>query len=469
MSSFHDRGRLCSAALALAALVLPASAQAQTALNLRALGGLAPFGALPNTSAGMAALAANYSVTGAIQTGTAGQPALQPFGFQQQQALSDAFITSANGTQLADGLGSKLGAVYRSLALYASADYGKTTTITNVSPAVATLIGYTSALSGADSNAAKYFFGNATYVNGKTTSPLSKDALDIFTAAGVKADAYGIAYHVPAGSPGSDPNGDSRPFQTEKTFVGYAGTDYFGAPALNVDYLAGPAQPLVASPAFPSGHTTYGYTESLLLALLVPERYTQMIARGAEYGNSRIVLGAHYAMDVIGGRTLAYYDLAQLLAGTPGYAGQTFGRFTVTDYAGAFAAAKADLDKALESGCGKPVAVCAQADGSRFKDGPADAAFYESTQTYGLPVVFASTASKVEDVGALAPEAGHLLTAAFPKLTLAQADRILTETEGPGGGFLDNGRAFGLYSRLDLYKAGERAASLSAAVTPGHS
>jgi len=140
VSSFHDRGRLCSAALALAALVLPASAQAQTALNLRALGGLAPFGALPNTSAGMAALAANYSVTGAIQTGTAGQPALQPFGFQQQQALSDAFITSANGTQLADGLGSKLGAVYRSLALYASADYGKTTTITNVSPAVATLI-----------------------------------------------------------------------------------------------------------------------------------------------------------------------------------------------------------------------------------------------------------------------------------------------------------------------------------------
>jgi hypothetical protein len=34
----------------------------------------------------------------------------------------------------------------------------------------------------------------------------------------------------------------------------------------------------------------------------------------------------------------------------------------------------------------------------------------------------------------LTPEAGYLLTAAFPSLTLAQADAILTNTEGPGGG-----------------------------------
>src|ERR1700677_2654765 len=50
---------------------------------------------------------------------------------------------------------------------------------------------------------------------------------------------------------------------------------------------------------------------SLVLALLVPERYQQMIARASEYGNDRILMGAHYAMDVLGGRTLAAYDLAQ--------------------------------------------------------------------------------------------------------------------------------------------------------------
>jgi len=68
-----------------------------------------------------------------------------------------------------------------------------------------------------------------------------------------------------------------------------------------------------------------------------------------------------------------------------------------------------------------------------------------------------------EDVGKLAHEAGYLLTAAFPSLTLNQADRILTETEGPGGGFLDDGSSFGVYSRLNLYAAAQRAVRVAAA------
>jgi hypothetical protein len=48
-------------------------------------------------------------------------------------------------------------------------------------------------------------------------------------------------------------------------------------------------------------------------------------------------------------------------------------------------------------------------------------------------VVFAQTATGAEDVCKVALEAGYLLTAAFPYLTLAEADAILTETEGPGG------------------------------------
>ena len=80
------------------------------------------------------------------------------------------------------------------------------------------------------------------------------------------------------------------------------------------------------------------------------------------------------------------------------------------------------------------------------------------TQTYGLPIVYPGVAAATEDVAKTAPEAGCLLTAAFPHLTLAQADQILTETEGPGGGFLDNGSNFGLYSRLNLFAAAEKAA-----------
>lgn len=85
-------------------------------------------------------------------------------------------------------------------------------------------------------------------------------------------------------------------------------------------------------------------------------------------------------------------------------------------------------------------------------------AFYNATQTYGLPVVYPENAGKLEDIGTLAPEAGYLLTTAFPALTLEQANRILTETEGPGGGFLDDGSSFGVYSRLNLYVAAGRAA-----------
>ena len=111
------------------------------------------------------------------------------------------------------------------------------------------------------------------------------------------------------------------------------------------------------------------------------------------------------------------------------------------------------MTAALETGCGDEIAACAKDDTSRFSDPARDEAFYAATQTYGLPVVFPQTADAVEDVAKLAPEAGYLLTAAFPSLTLEEADRILTETEGPGGGFLDDGSAFGVYSRLNLYAA----------------
>jgi len=84
-------------------------------------------------------------------------------------------------------------------------------------------------------------------------------------------------------------------------------------------------------------------------------------------------------------------------------------------------------------------------------------AFYAVTQTYGLPVVYPEMAGKAEDVGKVAPEAGYLLTAAFPSLSLEQANQILTETEGPGGGFLNDGSPFGVYSRLNLYAAAGRA------------
>jgi hypothetical protein len=182
-----------------------------------------------------------------------------------------------------------------------------------------------------------------------------------------------------------------------------------------------------------------------------------MVARAAEYGNSRIVIGAHYAMDVIGGRTLALYDLAQLLANRPGYVGESREGIQIDDFRKELIDARPYVAKILAEDCGVSVPECADHDSGRFSDSITNTLLIEATQAYELPTVFPENANRLEDIKKLAPEAGYLLTTAFPYLTLEQADDILTVTEGPGGGFLDNGSTFGVYSRLDLYRAAEKA------------
>jgi hypothetical protein len=434
--------------------LMPFQAGAQSTTDMAVLKGLSPVTMLSNTPEGTAALAANYTVTGGIQTGAIRQSTLLPFAEQQQQALRDAFITSGNLAQLADGLGTTLGASY-----LARAHYIDQTNFTNISQPIADVIAYANATTGMNSNAGKYFFANAT-TDGKTS--VSAEALAILKKIAGDTDIFGKSYGLTAGTSGADAFGDSRPFQTEPSVSPIIGPDYFNVPASNWVYNRGPIMNLINSPSYPSGHTTYGYTGALILAVLVPERYQQMIARGAEYGNDRILMGSHYAMDVMGGRTLAMYDMAHLLANDPAYVGRTLpGVSTIKDFQAAIKAARADVTTTLQAACGKTIQECAREDTGRLSNPAANEAFYAATQTYNLPVVYAQNSAAVENVGKLAPEAGYLLTVAFPTLTLEQADQILTETEGPGGGFLDDGSSFGVYSRLNLYAAAGRAAALA--------
>jgi hypothetical protein len=439
--------------VALAALIpLPAGSQSPT--DMAALKGLAPVTVLAKTPEGKAALAANYAVTGGIQTGAIRQSTLLPFAEQRQQALRDAFITAGNIAQLSDGLGTTLGAGYQ-----ARAHCSDWTHCTDLSQAVAAVIAYANATSGNNSNAGKFFFANET-TDGKT--PVSAEAMDILKENTGDTDVFGKNYGLLAGTQGADAYGNSRPFQTEPSTSPIVGPDYFNVPANNGVYNRGPIMNLVNSPSYPSGHTTYGYTGSLVLAILVPERYQEMITRGAEYGNDRILMGAHYAMDVLGGRTLALYDMAHLLANDPAYMGRTMtGVTTIKDFQAAIKAARADVTRTLEAASGKTMQECAREDIGRLSNPAANEAFYADTQTYNLPVVYPKTAGAVEEIGKLDKDAGYLLTAAFPSLTLEQADRILTETEGPGGGFLDDGSSFGVYSRLNLYAAAAKAAAFS--------
>jgi len=426
---------------------------AQSTTDLSVIKGLAPVTVLLKTPEGIAALSANYTITGGIQTGAITQSTLLPFAQQQQQALQDVFITGSDLAQLADGLGTTLGSSY-----LARAHYIDRTHFTILSQTVADLISYALTTTGIHGGSGKFFFANAT-TDGKTSA--SAEAMEVLTDIGGDTDIFGKSYHFPAGTAGADAYGNSRPFQTEPSVLAIAGHDYFNMPADNGVYNRGPLMNLTNSPSFPSGHTSYGYTGAILLAVLVPTRYQQMITRAAEYGNDRILIGAHYAMDVIGGRTLAIHDMAHLLANDPAYMGRLLhGAATIKDFRAEVKAARDDMSVSLQAACGKTIQECSIEDTGRLSNPAANEAFYAETQTYNLPVVYPQNANSLEDIGKLAPEAGYLLTVAFPSLSLERADEILTETEGPGGGFLDNGSSFGVYSRLNLYAAAAKAAAL---------
>ena len=69
---------------------------------------------------------------------------------------------------------------------------------------------------------------------------------------------------------------------------------------------------------YPSGHTANGWLEGLILAELVPERATAILARARAYGESRAVCGSHSASAVQAG-WMAGSAMFAILGGTPGF------------------------------------------------------------------------------------------------------------------------------------------------------
>ncbi len=341
---------------------------------------------------------------------------------------------------------------------------------------VADLLGYTNNITKSDSNSGKFFFANGT-TDGK--NPVSEAAKGIFAARGGVPDVFGKAYHGRAAARAPTPTaipGRSRPCRSSTPI---AATIISRIPRTASTGCTGEPE-LTDSPSYPSGHTTFGYTESLVLALPGARALPANDRAGGRVRQQphrrRRALRHGRARRTHGGAARG----RPLLANDPDYVGQirknpavinemsrqTNDAVAITDYRAALETARNDLAMVLKDACGDTVAACAATDTGRFRDAAANQALYDTTQTYGLPVVHATTANTVEDVGKLAPEAGYLLTAAFPSVTLAEANAILTETQGPGGGFLDDGSAFGVYSRLNLYAAAGKASALAASRRP---
>lgn len=195
------------------------------------------------------------------------------------------------------------------------------------------------------------------------------------------------------------------------------------------------------SAAFPSGHSTDGNTQSLLLAVMAPERYQEILARATDYQNSRLVLGVHYALDVIGGRILATEEVIKLLNNTTGYLKEG------GDFEKAIVDGSRKLHAYIQVQCGFPLAQCGMESPNTYSDYRKNKLDYNYALTYGLAPV-----SRV-DLAPIVPQGAEVLIASrFPYLSASERREILATTELPSGYPLDNGTG---YARLNLFAAAD--------------
>ena len=64
--------------------------------------------------------------------------------------------------------------------------------------------------------------------------------------------------------------------------------------------------------SYPSGHTNRGWLAALLLVQVNPKAQDAILRRGYEYGQSRVIVGAHWQSDVDAGRVVASACFARL-------------------------------------------------------------------------------------------------------------------------------------------------------------
>ncbi len=124
--------------------------------------------------------------------------------------------------------------------------------------------------------------------------------------------------------------------------------------------------------SFPSGHTNTGYTDALLMAEMIPERFDALVTRGARYGYFAHRAGRALSAGRDGVADVAQRNVAHYL--------------NDAKYRGLFNEARVQLRTALEKECGTTLAECAKvpAKDDPYRD-PRWSRFNRLTMTYDLP------------------------------------------------------------------------------------
>lgn len=205
--------------------------------------------------------------------------------------------------------------------------------------------------------------------------------------------------------------------------------------------------------SFPSGHTTTAYEAGITLATLLPELAPELLARASENGNSRIVLGVHYPLDIVGGRIAGEAAIAE--------------RWSDAKYrTEVLIPARRELVRYLEKTSGHSLAwVIAHQrpytsnpyGGKKVPGGTAQIVVdrrtavrvYTERLTYGFAPIGAKGLRASVPAGA-----SNLLRTTFPTLTDTQRTSVLAQTELASGFPLDGtGTSAGAWQRLNLAAA----------------
>ncbi|MEY8567289.1 phosphatase PAP2 family protein [Corynebacteriaceae bacterium 7-707] len=194
---------------------------------------------------------------------------------------------------------------------------------------------------------------------------------------------------------------------------------------------------LEGSPSFPSGHTNQAAWTTTLLAVLLPELAPQLLARGAEAGQNRMVMGVHYPLDVIGGRMTGQAAAAD--------------RWNDPRMRDVLTQAGEEIRAELEWRTGMSLQEAVAAD-APYRTTEAAVDEFTRGMTHGLSRVGDPDAAFTVPQGA--PE---LLVTAHPDLDWGQRARVLAATALPAGYPLDDqsqsGREAGGWQRVNLAAA----------------
>lgn len=354
--------------------------------------------------------ASSYYGPGANLAGALPQQALQN-GQTLSQTPGAPFgnltATPANGTiypyQPVGGLGSLGGAYQTAVSPYAittsSANSVTSTSTATANPLltgpsqtqnVVNLLVNAYNFTSTDLGVAKFYFANGT-TNGTSTAAPPAGGKPLPTGPGgvlpnTSTSVYDTAYGVSNTQANQNQYGSSRPAQV--------------APSRINQYDPNALTGLTGNPSFPSGHTTYAFTDSILIGMMTPQYFQSMVLSGSEYGNNRISLGVHYPLDIIASRSFVQYDLAQLLSATPGgpyYYTNASNSTTVLNLNGSFVSGAQSLNAYLNtqaSACGGSLAACAAnnpyntySQQTYSYQGATNAAIYAFRQNYGLPTL----------------------------------------------------------------------------------